>query len=220
MIRALIFDFDGTIIDTESLDYQCWCEIYREHGQELELEKWVAVVGTTYDRFDPVHYLESKHGQRLDRDALFRSQASCLRSRASELQIGEPVRRLISDAYAVGLKLAVASSASRAWVSGHLERLGLTRLFDCVRCRDDAERVKPDPELYRLALEGLRVAPDEAIALEDSANGVLAARGAGIRCVWVPNPITAEMRVEAEHVVRDPGDLDLQSLLAVFSSGA
>lgn len=104
-----------------------------------------------------------------------------------------------------GLKLAVASSSTHEWVSGRLARLGLLDSFDTVCARDDVQRTKPDPELYRLALERLCAQPHEAFAIEDSAHGVAAAKAAGLRCVAVPNSLTA-------HTLLDHADLRLGSL--------
>ena len=98
----------------------------------------------------------------------------------------------IADAQRLGLKLGVASSSPRAWVTGHLERLGLLRHFHAVCCRDDADvgALKPDPAVYVAALRALDVAPSEAIAFEDSPRGVEAATRAGVFTVAIPNDIT------------------------------
>ena len=88
--------------------------------------------------------------------------------------------------------LAVASSSERDWVDTHLERSGMRRHFGVIRCADDVSRVKPDPDLYLVAIEVLGVASGEAVAFEDSPNGVRAARAAGLRVVAVPGPMTRD----------------------------
>jgi beta-phosphoglucomutase-like phosphatase (HAD superfamily) len=103
------------------------------------------------------------------------------------------------------VKLAVASSSSRAWVAGHLQRLGVLERFEVLKCSDDVERVKPDPALYRAACEHLGVPPARAVAIEDSPNGILAAKRAGLFCVAVPNALTGRL-------VLDAADLRLASL--------
>lgn len=104
------------------------------------------------------------------------------------------LRALLSDGRQRGLRLGVCSSSTPRWVVGHLERLGLATLFDHIQCRDRAElRAKPAPDLYLAACAGLGVRPDEAIAFEDSRNGMLAAQAAGMRCVVVPNELTVAM---------------------------
>lgn len=91
----------------------------------------------------------------------------------------------------------MASSSSRSWVAGHLERLGLLERFALLRCSEDVARHKPFPDLYLSALQHLGVEPDQAIAFEDSPNGVRAARAAGVFCVAIPNPVTAQL--ESKH---------------------
>ncbi|MEZ4634839.1 MAG: HAD family hydrolase [Caldilineaceae bacterium] len=204
MIKAIIFDFDGLILDTESPEYQSWQEIYADHGCSLPLSKWGQLIGTA-NTFDPYAYLAEQSGRAVDRPSL---QAKH-RSRAIELiESLSPlpgVEDYIADAKRLGLRLAVASSSRRDWVEGHLTRLGLAHHFDAFSCADDVERVKPDPAIYRIAAERLGVAPSQAIALEDSPNGALAAKRAGIYCVTIPNPLTQQLVFAA-------GDMRLSSM--------
>jgi HAD superfamily hydrolase (TIGR01509 family) len=207
VLRGLIFDFDGLILDTESPEYTSWRDIFVEHGCVLSLDEWAVCIGTA-DVFDPCERLEALVGRPVDRPAI-RAE----RRRRSDALIAAQaplpgVVERIAEARERGMKLAVASSSPRSWVEGHLIRLGLASHFACVRCADHVERVKPDPALYRVALEGLGLHPDEAIALEDSPNGVLAAKRAGLFCVAIPNAATRELRFDA-------ADLRLGSLADV-----
>jgi HAD superfamily hydrolase (TIGR01509 family) len=106
------------------------------------------------------------------------------------------------------LKTAVASSSARKWVMDHVNRFGIGGHFDAIVCREDVKRTKPDPDLYLTALQRLEVRPDEAIALEDSSNGIHAAKAAGLFCVAVPNPLTADLDLTE-------ADLSLLSLEAM-----
>jgi HAD superfamily hydrolase (TIGR01509 family) len=204
-VRALIFDFDGLLVETESPEYVAWQEVYQEHGQDLPLAVWADCVGRPSGWFDPLAYLESLLGEQLNRPELVARQ----RERVNRIVHAQPllpgVADYLRDAASLGLGLAVASSSSRAWVTGHLARLSVDACWACIRCREDVQRGKPDPDLYLAALTGLGVAPDEAIAFEDSPNGVLAATRAGLRCVIVPNPLTASLTFS-------PADLRLSSL--------
>ena len=120
----------------------------------------------------------------------------------------------MDEARRLGLGLGVASSSDRRWVEGHLERLGLHAHFDVIRCADDVPRVKPDPALYRAVLDAMGVRPEEAVALEDSPNGVLAAKRAGLACVAVPNPLTARLDLSAADLrVASLAELSLPELL-------
>lgn len=204
MIKALIFDFDGLILDTETPEYHSWQEIYQARGCDLPFAKWSECIGTA-NVFDPYDYLAEQSGKAVDRPALQAQR----RARFAQLIADEPilpgVESYLRDAKRLGLRLGVASSSSRAWVEGHLRRLQIDTLFDCTNCSDDVERVKPDPALYLRALDKLGIRADEAIAFEDSPNGALAASRAGLFCVIIPNPMTRQMIFAA-------GDMTLSSL--------
>lgn len=206
MLRAIIFDFDGTILDTETPEYQAWREIYRQHGADLPPAVWARAVGTSADAFDPVGYLEELIGQTLPRDAIEAAQFDRVRALIAGEVPRPGVVALLRAARERHLKVGLASSSSRAYVAAHLERLGLRGDFDILSARDDVERVKPDPALYLYALRRLGVAATEAIAIEDSPNGLLAARAAGLACLVVPNPVTIQFAFPADAIRRDSLD--------------
>jgi len=106
----------------------------------------------------------------------------------------------IADAQRLGLALGVASSSTTQWVHGHLRRLNLIHHFQTLCTREDVAEVKPDPELYALAVSRLGVEPHEAVALEDSPNGIASAKAAGLFCVAIPNPLTAGMSLSAADI--------------------
>ena len=214
LIRALVFDFDGLILDTEEPVYRSWLEVYREHGEELPFERWVETVGSTTIAFHPQHHLEERLGRSLTKDVLDRRIG-----RRTELILAQSllpgVGQHIGSAKAMGLKLGVASSSTRDWVRGHLERLGILDSFDCIRCRDDVTNAKPEPDLYIAVIDCLGVAASEAIAIEDSPNGVLAAKRAGLRCVAIPNSITEHLDLgHADLVLGSLADTTLADLLS------
>jgi HAD superfamily hydrolase (TIGR01509 family) len=205
MIRALIFDFDGLIVDTEGPAYQSWVEIFEEFGTELPLSIWETWIGGSPLGFDPCGYLESQLGHTVDREALTARQAK-REAELNAVQRALPgVREYIADAKRLGLKLGVASSSDRAWVLRHLERLGLLQEFDCIKGAEDVKKVKPEPDLFLAVLDELGVRPEEAIALEDSPHGITSAQAAGLFCVAVPNALTSQLRT-------DHADLHLDSL--------
>lgn len=188
-MRALVFDFDGLIIDTEVPVYRAWAEVYERHGQRLSPEFWATIIGYGDDRFDPMGELERLLGRPLDREALQTTRRARQLEMTIALEILPGVREWRRDAAAMGVRLGVASSSSRGWVTGHLERLGLDG-WDCVRCAGDVERTKPAPDLYLAVLDCLGVAPADAVAVEDSSVGVQAAKAAGLYCVAVPSSLT------------------------------
>jgi HAD superfamily hydrolase (TIGR01509 family) len=212
-VRAVVFDFDGLILDTEGPIYRCWAEVYEEHGEALELALWQSTIGT--DGFDPAVELERRLGRRLAWDELHERR----RRRRDELQALESLRpgvtEWISDARDRGLHLGIASSSERAWVLGHLQPLGLASSFSCVRGRDDVGVAKPSPACYRAVLDHFAVEPGEAVALEDSVPGVTAAKAAGMWCVAVPGPLTRGLDFSgADLVVDSLGDVSLGALLS------
>lgn len=210
-LRAVIFDFDGLIIDTESAEFHAWQEIFRRHGVELALADWLPCIGTG-SIFDPHEHMEKLVGRALNREEI----AVARRARNTELVAQEAlrpgVRAVLDQAQQLGIKVGLASSSSRAWVEPHLERLGIREFFEDLQTRDGVPEVKPNPALYRQSLAALGVAPDEALALEDSLNGLRAARAAGIFVVAVPNPLTRHMDLsEADAVVQSLEAVDLSA---------
>ena len=166
MIKALVFDFDGLILETETPIFQSWQEIYQAYGCELSLEEWLANVGTAEETFDPVASLELRSGHPIDRgQTLIQRQRRELELIQHQL-VMPGVREYLESARWLGLKVGLASSSSCDWVVGHLERLGLIGFFDAIAASDDVALTKPDPALYWTAVEWLGVAPHEAVAFE------------------------------------------------------
>ncbi len=218
MIRALVFDFDGLILETETPAYESWAEIFREHGHELPLDRWHDYIGSDTG-FDPAGHLAALVGEGFDRDATQKRRDARKNELVEALEVMVGVHDYIADARRLGLHLAVASSSSRAWVLGHLQRLGIEAHWDVVRCREDVVRTKPAPDLYLAAVDALGVAPREAVAFEDSANGVAAAKDAGLLCVAVPNALTAGMDLSrADLRLATLAETPLERLLAVLSA--
>jgi HAD superfamily hydrolase (TIGR01509 family) len=201
-VRALVFDFDGVIVDTESSGLRAWQEIFEDHGAELTLAVWAQVIGTQEHNFDPIEHLELLLGMPVDRARVEASHARRTLELTELQQLLPGVQDLVSYAHTQGIKLAVASSSNRAWVEGHLEKQGIRQDFDCICCSEDVARTKPFPDLYLAALACLGVSAQETVALEDSPNGIAAARAAGIYVVALPNPVTLELDLSAadEHL--------------------
>jgi len=211
-----VFDFDGLILDTEEPIYRSWLEVYQAHGEDLPFERWVQIVGSTTAGFHPQHHLEERLGKPLPREVLDRRVG-----RRTEMILANAVLpgvlHHLDAARERGLKLGVASSSTGDWVRGHLARLGILDSFDCLRCRDDVAHAKPEPDLYLSVLDCLGVAAREAIAIEDSPNGIAAAKRAGMRCVAIPNSITARLDLShADLTLTSLADVTLLQLLERF----
>ena len=216
MIRALIFDFDGLSVDTEGAVLKSWPELYRSFDCDLPLDLWLAGIGTSEWELDPLAELERRANRRFERTAAGARQRQRETELILELQALPGVQEYLQAARGLGLQVALASSASCAWVTGHLSRLGLQTYFDVILGSDDVSRTKPSPELFQSALEAMRVSAAEAIVFEDSLNGVLAARQAGIFCVAVPNGVTRHMPLDqADLRLASLAEISLEELLAI-----
>ena len=213
-MSAVLLDFDGTVLDTESTVLASWAEEYAAHGLPFDRAAWCARVGV-FSENEPYAELAALVGEGFDVAQAHRRR----RAREDELVLDLPVKpgvvELLDGAAACGVAVAVVSSSPYAWVGGHLERLGLLARVATVVTRGDAPRPKPAPDLYLEALRRLGAAPRDAVAIEDSAPGVAAARAAAVRVVAVPNEITAGQDFSGADVVLDTlAGLDLDALLA------
>ena len=215
MIKALLFDFDGTVVDTESVDLRAWTEVFEAHGVAVPLDRFALRIGTLTGP-DELDELDALLDAPCDRDAV----TTARRARERELLEFEPlrpgIRAYLDDARELGLLVGIVSSSSRSWIDMNIERLGIADAWATVVCADgDTARCKPSPALYVEALALLGVAAGEAIAIEDSPNGIAAARAAGIFCVGFPNDVTSALDLShADLVVDSLEDVPLADLLA------
>jgi len=203
MIRAIIFDFDGLILETEEPIYLAWQKVYQSYGCHLPLESWTSIIGSSDYEFEPIAELERQLGKTVDSKAIQEQQRTYESEMIMTRSAMPGVREYLEDARRLGLKIGLASSSDCAWVTGHLERLGLLDYFECIKGSDDVQLTKPSPELFLAVLDKLEVEAGEAIVLEDSPNGVLAAKRAGIYCVAVPNVMTSELNFDHADMVLD-----------------
>ena len=213
-VRGLLFDFDGLIVDTETPSMASWQEMYREHGHELPLEQWMTLVGTIGAPFDPYTHLEELAGP-LDRETVLQRRRDHELSLTDVEDLRPGILEYLEDARALGLKTAIVSSSTKDWINRHLARLERVEHFEAIVAADhDVSRAKPAPTLSLEALDQLELGPEEAIAFEDSPNGIKAAKAAGIFCVAVPNGVTATLGLdEADLVLDSLADLPLRALI-------
>lgn len=217
MIQALIFDFDGLILDTETPEFTCWQNIYREHGFDFPHDRWGSIIGGSgHSDFDAAEHLcELSQGQ-LD--------SASLRARNHDESFEIILKQgplpgvvdYLQDAKRLGLKLAIASSSPHSWVDDHAKRIGVFDYFDHVITADDVGlgRTKPNPDLFLTALSRLKVPKEAAIVFEDSPNGVKAANRAGIFVVAVPNSVTSMLSMNgADLILSSLSELSLSELL-------
>lgn len=215
MITALIFDFDGLIVDTETPALESWRVIYAEYGLELALSLWQHALGTNRG-FDALTHLATLLEQGPTPELARSLNRADLRARRQELKqqlcTNQPllpgVLTILAEARTLGLPCAVASSSGREWVEGWLRQHDIYEAFACVRTGDDVALTKPAPDLFLSAAACMHRPPEACLVFEDAPNGILAARAAGMRCVAVPGAIS-------RHLDLPPADLVLPALDAL-----
>lgn len=220
MLQAIVFDFDGTILETETPDYQSWQELFAEHGCDLDKDLWCTYIGTASGTFDPYALLAEQAGVTIDRGAIRTRR----RQRFHELVAQQPLRpgvqALLEAATQQGIPLAIASSSTQDWVEENLANRHLRPYFQAVYTAADVTAVKPDPTLYLLAVKALGVQPAQALAIEDSLNGLTAAKRAGLKCVVAPHGMTQHMHfTDADLVLPSLAETTLARLLALDVPG-
>jgi HAD superfamily hydrolase (TIGR01509 family) len=196
-IRAVVFDFDGLILDTELPIFAAWCALFEDHGaRPPTIEEWAAEIGTV-NGLDLAGLLVERATIPVDLD-----EADVWRRAHRDLLLAEElarpgVERWLAEAEAAGMGLAIASSSPADWVLPLLERIGLHGRFRCVVNAEGPLRAKPAPDVYLDACARLGVDPSHALAVEDSPNGIAAAKAAGLRCVAVPHELTETLDLTA-----------------------
>jgi putative hydrolase of the HAD superfamily len=193
---AVVFDFDGLILDTEWCDFTTTAAVFAAHGEELSLDLWKTYIGN----IDHPHWadiLEGQLGHLIDRDRWVPERRAANARCTNAMTLMPGVVNLFDALEAAAVPMAVASSSPADWVGTHLHERGLRDRFVTVCSGDEVPRTKPDPALYLLACERLGVAASRAVAIEDSIHGVRAAKAAGMVAVAVPSSMTADMDFSA-----------------------
>ena len=204
-LHAVVFDFDGLVLDTELPMYAAWCAAFEEHGAvPPTVEEWSAEIGSG-GAIDLPAWLVERATAPVDLDAMHETRRAHRDRLLARERTRPGVDAWLDEADAAGLGIAIASSSPADWVLPHLDRLELRRRFAFVVTADGAHRAKPAPDTYLEACRQLGVEPSRALAVEDSPNGIAAAKAAGLRCVAVPHELTATLDLSA-------ADLRLASL--------
>ena len=187
--KAVLFDFDGVLLDTEWPIYLSWKRLFEREGFDLAPEIYVKCIGSDFDTWSPEKYLEELSEKTFDWESENASrQVEILRDLegAPPMPGATEIIQSLTDK-----KTAVVSSSSHSWVDNWLEKLQLISHFDTVVCRGDAPKIKPAPDLYLEAAKRFDLAPAECLVIEDSMNGMIAAHTAGMKVLAVPNRLTA-----------------------------
>lgn len=188
--KAVLFDFDGVLVDTEWAIYRSWERVFLAYGQELPLSSFNQCLGSGYTHWNPADHLESLTGKTYDWDTINAERQEHIHADLAQAGLMPGAAEILNYCRSLQLPLAVASSSSHRWVDGWLEKLGIRDRFVSVLCRDDGLPVKPDPALYLASARCLSLNPEDCLVIEDSENGTTAAHRAGIPVISVPNRIT------------------------------
>jgi putative hydrolase of the HAD superfamily len=210
--EAVIFDMDGLLVDTETCDYEAWKELHEAHGLELTLADFcysAGLYGTWERMYEAIAAVSGLSPDELHawRNPRFRERVEAC------LQPSEELLRLLEALRANEIRRGIASSSDSDWVAFLLDGIGLRHEFQAIATGHDVARRKPAPDVYLLAAERLGVDPRRAVALEDSAHGIEAARAAGMRVVAIPNPVSRHQDLsQADARVEHFGDVTLDLL--------
>ena len=205
-IDTIIFDFDGVIIDTETPDFLTWQKVFQAFGVDLEMVLWLDHVGGRSSQFDVFEHLQDLTGLTLNESEIKQRRRQEYLDLVESYPLMPGVLDYLDICKVHALKVGLASSSPREWVEGHLSRMGILEYFDCIRSIDDVINAKPYPDLYISCMDGLTATPKSSIAIEDSLNGVTAAKKAQMWCVAIPNSITAHLSFEKADVVLESLD--------------
>ncbi|GAB5560619.1 MAG: HAD family hydrolase [Synoicihabitans sp.] len=214
MLAALILDFDGLILDTETPLLDSWERVHADHGFVYDREKGHNIIGHSDVYYDPWEAFPADH----DRAQLEAEFERVKESIVRQQPILPGITNLIDAADHASLNLGIASNSNHDHVEGHLYRLGLHGRFATFACRDDVTHPKPAPDVYQLACSQLGIAPGAALAFEDSVPGHLAAHRAGLPVVVVPNPSTRQYEFEhARKRLESMEEFDLEAFISSAS---
>jgi HAD superfamily hydrolase (TIGR01509 family) len=217
-IDALVFDFDGLLMDTETASLRAWQYLWRWHGLELDTATFFAPHGgdVTAERYAA---LAAAVGSGYDQAASHAQRMVYRKELHAALVLADGIDSWLDDARELGLRLAVASSSPRGWISDHLSRIGYLDRFELLACGDEVQAAKPAPDVYRLALEKLDVPAGHAVAFEDTVHGVAAAKDAGLRCVAIPHPhADPALFTAADLVLESAAEVSLESALTTVGT--
>jgi HAD superfamily hydrolase (TIGR01509 family) len=216
-LAAIVFDFDGLIVDTENPGFISWQEIYQEFGATLGIDDWRHATGYV-GGFDPAIHLEQILGRRLDWSQLIPKREARNWELTVQAKVLPGIEPLFRTAKEHRLRIGVASNSENGWVEGGLWRLRLREYVDTVVTRDMVMNPKPAPDIYLKTVQTLQVEPGNTVALEDSEPGCRAAKQAGLKAVAIPNRFSERQDLAiADLVVKSATELNLERLAALVA---
>ena len=219
LLHAVVFDFDGIVLDSETPEYESHRRIYERCGASLTVQEWCDAVGMWNEKHDELRFaaLRERSPRAPERDAYHTERHRIF----DELIPAAPmrgIRELLVALAEQGVPAAIASTSPARWVRPSVERIGVASLFRAIVTGDEVPRRKPAPDVYLEAARRLGVDPAHAVAIEDSGPGVAAARAAGMRVVAIPHLLTFAHDLSAADLrVAHAGELDVERLRGVMA---
>ena len=213
-LSAVIFDFDGIILDSETAEYESHRLLYERAGAPLTPDDWCHQIGTSAEGDEERWCTRLSDLTGVAHDvAAFKADQHRL---FQEVVAHEPmrgIRELLERLAGAGVPLGIASASSARWVVPAVDRLGLSGRFRTVVTADDVQRGKPAPDVYLEAARRLNARPQTCVAIEDSAPGIAAAAAAGMKTVAIPHWLTERHDLTRATVrVAHAGDLTVELL--------
>jgi HAD superfamily hydrolase (TIGR01509 family) len=216
-VAAVIFDFDGIVLDSETPEYESHRRIYERCGVTLTVDEWCGVIGTWSEGHDEQWFrrLCAQSGGAPGREAYFAERRRIFEAIGPAAPM-RGVRELLLQLRDAGIAAAIASSAPARWVVGAVERLGIRPLFAAVVTGDEVAQRKPAPDVYLEAARRLGVDPARSVAIEDSEPGIAAACAAGMTVIAIPHWLTERHDLSAAHLtVANAGELTVERLTSL-----
>ncbi|BCG59443.1 HAD family hydrolase [Paenibacillus sp. URB8-2] len=206
--KAVIFDKDGVIIDTQPIHYRVFCEFCDKFSWNITKSEYESYIGTT--SIEMFHRIKKRYSSNIDVSELVDMFQDRYLAIIESLKDERPILGvdiLIKQLYSNGIQLAVASSATRRKIKLVLNMFNLSTYFRSIVSGYEVERSKPSPDIFLRAAKDLNIHPEECIVIEDSTNGIFAAKAAGMRSIGYQNPLGQQDLSMADYTISNFNEL-------------
>lgn len=213
MVKAVIFDMDGVLIDTEKYLVKYWCQAAQELGIPMKREHALMIRSFSGKFAEP--WLKSLYGEDFDYAAVRERRKKMMAEHLAKngVEIKEGVRETLTYLREKGYKLAVATATEKDRAVEYLNEIGITEMFDQIVCANMVQNGKPMPDIYLYVCEQIGEEPENCVAVEDSPNGVKSAHDAGCRVIMIPDLTLPDAETDS-YLWKQVGKMnDLQQIL-------
>ncbi len=217
MLEAVIFDFDGIIVDTPTYYFKHMREYFRKINVHVTDEDISGLVGLTFAK--KLEHINKKYGVEIEREPFVSETSGAMMAEMEKsLLIDAHLDALLKELSKAKIVMAIASNNSAENIDFFLQRLGIAGHFSEIIAYADVGNHKPAPDTYQKAVECLGAMPQNCVAIEDTVVGVESAKSAGLKCVAMPNKFTTAHNFEgADFVIKSFAELDLKKLRELVS---